>query len=89
MFHKKKRNLVGPVLLPCWQTALRYRYALTSRSYFGGYLVDSYGAAVLAGRVIWGRGPMKRDPCLPEIRTQAADDETACGSLMKCGGKEI
>jgi len=51
--------------------------------------VDSYGAAVLAGRVIWGRGPMKRDPCLPEIRTQAADDETACGSLMKCGGKEI
>jgi hypothetical protein len=55
----------------------------------GGYLVDSYGAAVLAGRVIWGRGPMKRDPCLPEIRTQAADDETACGSLMKWGGKEI
>jgi hypothetical protein len=45
--------------------------------------VDSYGAAVLAGRVIWGRGPMKRDPFLPEIRTQAANDETACDSLMK------
>ena len=51
--------------------------------------MDSYGAAVLAGRVIWGRGPMKRDPCLPEIRTQAADDETAYGSVMKWGGKEI